>query len=88
LLTINGDKALLQKQVNDLKEKSKDSEFTIRARLQEKDIQLRALSQKYDEDIDLLKDAIKDMQQLLKNPIRLFELAKSGGFDISAPPTS
>lgn len=48
LLTINGEKTVLQKQVRDLKEKSRDSE--------------------------------------LKNPYKLFEIAKSRSFNDSAPP--
>jgi integrase len=37
LLSINNDKMILQKQVEELKEKSKDNEYAIRAELQEKD---------------------------------------------------
>jgi hypothetical protein len=64
----------LQKQVHELEEKGKDSEYIIKAKLQEKDDQLAAMSDKYDADIALLKDAIHDMQQLLKNPNLLSKL--------------
>lgn len=37
LLTINADKVVLQKQVAELKEKTKDSEYVIKGKLQEKD---------------------------------------------------
>jgi hypothetical protein len=37
LLTINGDKLVLQKQVTELKEKTRDNEYIIKAKLQEKD---------------------------------------------------
>jgi hypothetical protein len=40
LLTINGDKLTLQKQVLELKEKSKDNEYIIKAKLQEKENQI------------------------------------------------
>lgn len=76
LLIINGDKAVLQKQVNELKEKSKDSEYIVKAKLEEKDRQLHAMAEKYDTDIALLKEAISDMQEILKNPERLSEISK------------
>jgi len=40
LLSVNSDKVILQKQVSELKEKSKDSEYIIKAKLQEKRIRL------------------------------------------------
>jgi integrase len=43
LLTINGDKVVLKKQVAELKEKTKDNEYIIKARLQEKDEQIKAI---------------------------------------------
>jgi hypothetical protein len=76
LLTINSDKLILQKQVLELKEKSKDSEYIIKAKLQEKEEQIQNMKGKYDTDIALLKDAMYDMQQLLKNPEKLAEIAK------------
>jgi hypothetical protein len=36
-LTISGDKVVLQKQVTELKEKTRDNEYIIKAKLQEKD---------------------------------------------------
>lgn len=76
LLTINSDKLILQKQVLELKEKSKDSEYIIKAKLQEKEEQIQNMKGKYDTDIALLKDAISDMQQLLKNPKKLTEISQ------------
>ena len=49
----------------------------IEAKLQEKDKEIHTLREKYDTDIELLKNAISDMQQLLKNPERLAELSQS-----------
>jgi hypothetical protein len=66
----------LQRQVLELKEKKKDNDYIIKAKLDEKDRQLVAMSEKYDTDIALLKDAIHDMQELLKNPETLGEIAK------------
>jgi hypothetical protein len=47
LLTINSDKLVLQKQVTELKEKSKDSEYIIKAKLQEKDDQIRNMEKQF-----------------------------------------
>jgi hypothetical protein len=68
----------LQQQVLELQEKNRDSGYKIRAKLEEKDRQMKEMSERYDSDIALLKDAIYDMQQLLKNPHRLFDISKDG----------
>jgi hypothetical protein len=77
LLTINGDKRVLQKQVTELKEKTKDNEYIIKAKLQEKDEAIQSMKDKYDTDIELLKNAISDMQHLLKNPAMLAEISQA-----------
>ena len=77
LLTINRNEQKLAKQVEELKEKSKDSEYIIKGKLEEKDRQLEQFKTKYDEDIELLKDAVTDMQKLLKNPQKLADLIAS-----------
>ena len=46
----------------------------IESKLEEKDKQIKSMKAKYDEDITLLKNAVTDMQQLLKNPQKLVEL--------------
>ena len=46
----------------------------IEAKLQEKDKEIQSIRQKYDTDILLLKNAISDMQDLLRNPKKLAEL--------------
>ena len=76
LLTINSDKVILQKQVLELKEKSKDSDYIIKAKLQEREEQIQNMKGKYDSDIALFKDAIYDMQQLLRDSEKLAEIAK------------
>lgn len=48
----------------------------IESKLQEKDKEIHTLREKYDTDIELLKNAISDMQQLLKNPSKLAELSQ------------
>lgn len=82
LLTINEDSNVLHKKVQELKEKSKDNELIIKTKLQEKDEAMEFMKEKYDTDIALLKDAISDMQQLLKNPQKLIEISKAAAFVI------
>ncbi len=50
---------------------------SIEANLLEKDREIAALKEKYDVDIALLKEAMLDMQQLLKSPEKLAELSKN-----------
>jgi hypothetical protein len=78
LLTINNERQTLQKQVFELTEKNKEENYVIRGRLSEKEREIQSIRKKYDEDIALLKDALHDVQQLLKNPRKLFELAGMG----------
>ena len=63
LLTINGDKIILQKQVLELKEKSKDSEYIIKAKLQEKENQIEVLIKKQ-EQFEVLIQSLIDSGQL------------------------
>lgn len=77
VLTIVGDKTMLQRPVFELKEETKNNEFLIEAKLKEKDEIINSMKERYDLDISLLKEAISDMQMLLKNPSRLIEISKS-----------
>lgn len=49
----------------------------VETKLQDKDKEIESMREKYDTDIALLKEAITDMQQLLKNPERLAEINKA-----------
>ena len=74
LLTINGDKIVLQKQVLELREKSKDGEYIIKAKLQEKDDQLRNIQDQFttmQSQVQTLISTLESMDQISKN-----ELAK------------
>jgi hypothetical protein len=68
LLTINSDKVILQKQVLELKEKSKDNEYIIKAKLQEKENQIDALTKKQEQFEQLIQSLIDTGQ--LKPTIR------------------
>jgi hypothetical protein len=50
---------------------------SIEANLREKDREIAGLRQKYDTDIALLKEAMLDMQQILKNPDKLAEISRA-----------
>jgi hypothetical protein len=74
LLTINSDKLVLQKQVLELKEKSKDSEYIIKAKLQEKEEQMRNMQDQFaamQSQVQTLISTLGSMDQSSKN-----ELAK------------
>ena len=63
LLTINGDNIVLQKQVAELTEKSRDNEYIIKAKLQEKENQIGALIKKQ-EQFEVLIQSLIDTGQL------------------------
>ena len=57
-LTINADKLILQKQVAELNEKTKDNEYIIRGKLEEKDEQIKNLSEKFNSMQSMLERVI------------------------------
>jgi hypothetical protein len=67
LLTINEDSKKLEKQFIELKEKSKDNEYIIRARLQEKESELEVMKQQ----IAKLAESQKEVLECLRNPEKL-----------------
>jgi hypothetical protein len=64
LLSINNDKLILQKQVEELKEKNKDNEYAVKAKLQDKDKEIQYLKQKNTEDINSLRQELEGMLQV------------------------
>ena len=66
-LTINTDKVVLQKQVAELKEKSKDNEYIIKAKLQEKDEQIKTMN----EQMRSMQESQTEILTLLKDPTKL-----------------
>jgi integrase len=66
-LTINTDKVVLQKQVAELKEESKDNEYIIKAKLQEKDEQIRTMN----EQMRSMQESQTEILTLLKDPTKL-----------------
>jgi hypothetical protein len=63
LLTINGDNLILQKQVEELTEKTKDNDYMIKAKLQEKDTKIESLIRKQ-EQFEVLIQSLIDSGQL------------------------
>ena len=64
----------LKKRIDKLEEKNEDEKYIIKAKLQEKDSQLKAMKETYDAELKILKDAILDMQELMKYPKKLSKL--------------
>jgi hypothetical protein len=72
LLTINGDKLVLQKQVIELTEKSNNNEYIIKAKLQEKDEEIRNMKGQ----ITALHESQKEILECLKYPDKLAAIAR------------
>jgi hypothetical protein len=68
LLTINGDNLILQKQVEELTEKTKDNDYMIKAKLQEKDTKIESLIRKQEQFESMIQSLIDSGQ--LKPTIR------------------
>jgi hypothetical protein len=62
LLIVNGDTAVLQKQVQQLKENAKDSEYVIKGKLEAKEIEIRSLK----DDMDSMLDDMNNVFEILK----------------------
>src|SRR5919112_2974534 len=71
ILTINTDKLILQKQVLELKEKSKDNDYVIKAKLRDKDDEIENMKSQ----MVLMQQAQKEILDLLKDP-KLLEALK------------
>ena len=72
ILTINGDNAVLQKQVEELKERNKDGEYIVKAKLQEKDVQLKTMQDQFavlQSQVQHIISSIGNMEQSHKNTI-------------------
>jgi integrase len=87
ILTISNDNAVLQKEVAELQQKSKDNEYIIRGKLQEKDEEMKSMKQQIDtmqSQIQALIESIgntKDQNQVNAMAQTLY---KSGILDVSS----
>jgi hypothetical protein len=64
----------LKKRIGKLEEKNEDEKYIIKARLQEKDEQIKTIKETFENELKILKDTILDMQELIKYPKKLSEL--------------
>lgn len=75
-LTIDHKSLQLQNQVKELTEKYMNEDYIMKGKLVEKDEAIRSMKDKYDSEIAVLKQAVSDMQDLLRNPAMLLKLSK------------
>jgi integrase len=61
-LTINGDKTVLKKQVERIKQETRDNEYIIKGKLQEKDEEIRSMK----EDLSSMRSQMNDVLEVLK----------------------
>ena len=71
LLTINEDNKKFEKQFNELKEKSKDNEYIIKAKLQEKDEQIEYIKKNYEIEIQSIRKEMEDKFQKIFEKIEI-----------------
>jgi hypothetical protein len=72
LLTISGDKSILQKQIIELKEKDRDNNLLIKAKLSEKEEEIKELYQKD----SINTDAISTLSDQLSEIVQEIEILK------------
>jgi hypothetical protein len=74
LLTINGDKNILQREIKALREKEKDSDLLLRAKLSEKEKEIQVLYQKD----SITTDSIATLSDQLCIVMREIKILKDG----------
>ena len=80
LLTINNDKLILQRQVTELTEKSKNNEYIIKSKLQEKDEELKKVIEK----MLIMQQEQKEMRTQLTRQRSLLNKALTPLYDLKA----
>ena len=80
LLTINNDKLILQRQVTELMEKSKNNEYIIKSKLQEKDEELKKVIEK----MLIMQQEQKEMRMQLTRQRSLLNKALTPLYDLKA----
>ena len=91
LLTIHGDKSKLEKQVKELKEKSKDSDYLIKAKLQEKEDEIKNIKKQFDSmqsQIQTLMSAIGGINELDKKEVAKRLIEKEAYTQVTDPSVS
>ena len=62
ILTVNGDKTVFQKQVEKIKQETKDNEYIIKGKLQERDEQIQKLMKKQEHFEEIIQSLIDSGQ--------------------------
>ena len=68
VLTISGNKALLQKQVEQIKQETKDNEYIIKGKLHEKDEDIRSMK----EELSSMRSEMNDVLEVLNLHWKLY----------------
>ena len=79
-LTINADKLILQKQVAELNEKTKDNEYIIRGKLDEKDEQIKTITDQFSQMQHQMQSLLSSLSSMNENEKSSFakQLFKGG----------
>jgi integrase len=82
LLTINSDSLILNNQINDLDEKNRENEYIIKGKLQEKDEQIKSLSEQFSSMKIMLESLIKGISIIDESEKQLIakQLIENGVF--------
>ena len=72
-LTFN-EKFILQKEVNELKDKNKSNEYIITAKLLEKDAQIESIKKNYEKELQLIRQEMEDKFQRIFSKIDVGKL--------------
>jgi hypothetical protein len=63
LLTINSDNLVLNKQIHKLEEKNKENEYVIKGKLQEKDEQIKSLTDQFSSMKNMIESLVKGLSE-------------------------
>ncbi|MGB7954965.1 MAG: hypothetical protein WCF23_13380 [Candidatus Nitrosopolaris sp.] len=91
LLTMHNDKSKLEKQVKELKEKSKDNDYIIKAKLREKEDEIKNIKKQFDSmqsQIQALMSAIGGINELDKKEVAKRLIEKEAYNQVTDPSVS
>jgi len=75
LLTINSDKLILQKKVTELSERSKEENYIITGKLQQKDTEVQILREKYEADMKSMREEMEKKFEMILSRIDIGKLS-------------
>lgn len=74
LLTLNSDDVVLKKQVQKLEEENRKNEYIVKGKLKEKEDQINQINEKYERNIQSLKEEMENKFQLILSKINVNSL--------------